>query len=260
MDAAGPLSRTVQDSALLLALMAGRDPRDPLTSSRAVPDYRALLGAGLRGLTVGVVSELTGGETDPEVREAVAQAARLLEKLGARVEEVSLPAVPLAGAVFMALADSEGAGWHLPWLRQRPGDYDRATRRRLLTAALLPAAVYHQAQRARVLIREQVLGALEQRDALLSPTAPRPAPPIVQAAAPITGKAEVAGRFFTRRAYTTPASLAGVPALAVPCGFSTTGLPLSLQIVGRRFDEATVLRIGHTYEQATDWHRRRPAL
>lgn len=261
MDAPGPLTRTVEDSALLLGLMAGRDERDPLSSDRSVPDYRAGLGAGVRGLRLGIVRELTyEGDTDPEVREAVSQAARALEKLGARVEEVSLPLLPLAGAVFMALADSDGAGLHLPALRSRSDDYDRATRRRLLAGALLPTAVYHQATRARALIREQVLDALGPCHALLSPTSPRPAPLIAQTAAPITSKEEVAGRFFARRSYTTPASLAGVPALAVPCGFSASGLPLSLQIVGRRFDEATLLRIGHAHEQATDWHRRRPPL
>ena len=200
------------------------------------------------------------GRYRPEVREAVSQAARVLEKLGARVEEVSLPLVPLAGAVFMALADSDGAGLHLASLRSRPDDYDRATRRRLLTAALLPTAVHQQATRARALIRAQVLDALGPCHALLSPTSPRPAPLITQTAAPITSKEEVAGRFFARRSYTTPASLAGVPALAVPCGFNAAGLPLSLQLMGRRFDEATLLRVGHAFEQATEWHHRRPPL
>lgn len=261
MDTAGPLSRTVEDSALLLGLMAGRDSRDPLTSGRAVADYRGALTGQISGLTVGVIRELmSGDDTDPEVRQAVREAARLFDKLGARVEEASLPLLPHAGAVFMALADSDGAGLHLGWLRSRPGDYDAGTRRRLLAAALLPAAVRHQAERARALIRAQLLATLERYDALVCPTAPRPAPPIAQMAAPIVGKAEVAARFFTRRSYTTPASLAGVPALAVPAGFSASGLPLSLQIIGRPFDEATILRIGHTWEQATDWHRRRPRL
>jgi aspartyl-tRNA(Asn)/glutamyl-tRNA(Gln) amidotransferase subunit A len=160
----------------------------------------------------------------------------------------------------MALADSDGAGLHLEWLRRRPGAYDAGTRRRLLTAALLPAAVRHQAERARALIRAQVLDALERHQVLICPTAPWPAPPIAQMTAPITSKAEVAARFFTRRSYTTPASLAGVPALAVPGGFSAAGLPLSLQVIGRPFDEAGVLAVGQAWEQATDWHRRRPEL
>ena len=260
MDIAGPLSRTVEDSALVLRLIAGRDPRDPTTSARPVDDCLPRLGDDLRGLRVGLIRELTaGGETDAETREAVTRAAAELAKLGARVDEVSLPLLPLAGAVFMALADSEGAGLHLPWLRSRPGDYDRATRRRLVTAGVLPAAVVHQAERARTLIRDQVHGALARHDLLICPTSPRPAPPIEQHRMPIASKADVAGRFFGRRSYTTPASLAGVPALAVPCGFSTTGLPFSVQIIGRPYDEATVLRAGHAYERATDWHLRRPA-
>jgi aspartyl-tRNA(Asn)/glutamyl-tRNA(Gln) amidotransferase subunit A len=261
MDAAGPLSRTVEDSALVLRLIAGRDERDPTTSARPVPDYPALLGGDLRGTTVGLIRELTSGaETDDETREAVTRAAAALVALGARVEEVSLPLLPLAGAVFMALADSEGAGLHLPWLRSRPRDYDRATRRRLLTAGILPASVVHQAERARALLRDQVHEALARHDLLICPTSPRPAPTIAQLRAPIGSKAEVAGRFFGRRSYTTPASLAGVPALAVPCGFSRAGLPLSLQIIGRAYDEAAVLRAGHAYEQATDGHRRRPPV
>ena len=260
MDIAGPLSRTVEDSAFVLRLIAGRDPRDPTTSARPVDDYPARLGGDLRGLRVGLIRELTAGaETDGETREAVTRAAAELAKLGARIDEVSLPLLPLAGAVFMALADSEGAGLHLPWLRSRPGDYDRATRRRLVTAGLLPASVVHQAERARTLIRNQVHDALARRDLLLCPTSPRPAPTIEQHRAPIASKAEAAGRFFGRRSYTTPASLAGVPALAVPCGFSTTGLPLSVQIIGRPYDDATVLCAGHAYERATDWHLRRPA-
>jgi aspartyl-tRNA(Asn)/glutamyl-tRNA(Gln) amidotransferase subunit A len=261
MDAAGPLSRTVEDSALVLGIVAGHDPKDPLTSRRPVPDYAGALGGTLRGLRIGVVRELTlGPHTDPEVRDAVRQAATVLGKLGAELSEVSLPLVPLAGVVFMALADSEGAGLHLHWLRTRPGDYDRGTRRRLLAASLLPTAIYHQAQRARALIRAQVLDALAHQDVLLAPTAPRPAARIADMVARITSKEEAAGRFFTRRSFTTPASLAGTPALSVPCGFSASGLPIGLQVVGRRFADAIVLRVGHAYEQATDWHHRRPPL
>jgi aspartyl-tRNA(Asn)/glutamyl-tRNA(Gln) amidotransferase subunit A len=215
----------------------------------------------VRGLRLGVVRELTAGaETDGEVRAAVEAAAARLGQLGAVVGEVSLPLVPLAGAVFMALADSEGAGLHARWLRERPGDYDAGTRRRLLAAGLLPATLHHQAQRARVLIRQQLLDALGSHDALLAPMAHTAAPPIAAGQAPITRKADVGPRFFTRRCYGTPASLTGVPALSVPCGFTASGLPIGLQVIGRPFDEATILRVAHAYEQATDWHRRRPPL
>ena len=257
MDAPGPLTRTVEDGALVLALIAGRDERDPLTSRRPVPDYRAELTGDVRGLRIGVVSELTTGpDTSPEVGRTVETAAALLGRLGASVDQVSLPLLPLAGAVFMALADSEGAGLHLDALRTRPADFDRGTRRRLVAAGLLPTAITQQAARARTLIRNDLRAALDRFDALLSPTAPTTASPLSAMTAPIESGDAAARRFFTRRSYTTPASLAGVPALSVPCGFSSTGLPIGLQLMGRPFEETTILRIAHAYEQATDWRRR----
>lgn len=261
MDQPGPLTRGVEDNALVMSVIAGRDDRDPVSSRRPVPDYRAALNRDVRGLRIGVVTELVRGtDTVAEVTAAVDASANVLRGLGAVVEDVSLPLVSIAGAVFMALADSEGAGLHRRWLTTRPADYDQATRRRLLTASLLPATVYHQAQRARALIREQILDALQRYDVLLSPTAPTAAPPIAAGASPITSHAEAAGRFFTRRSYSTPYSLAGTPALSIPCGFTASGLPIGLQLAGRPFDESMVFRVAHAYERATDWHRRRPVL
>ena len=261
MDAPGPITRTVADCALLTRLIAGRDPADPLTSAQPVPDYAAGLTGDLRGVRVGVVRELVAGpETAAEVRAAVLAAAGVLTGAGAIVEEISLPLLPLAGAVFMALADSEGAGAHLAWLRARPGDYDRGTRRRLLTAGLLPTALYHQALRGRALIRAQLRAALARVDLLLSPTAPRVAARIADMRAPIASAADAGARFFTRRSYTTPASLAGIPALSVPCGFSSDGMPIGLHLAARPFAEGLLLRAAHAYEEATAWHRRRPAI
>lgn len=260
MDAAGPLARTVRDAALLFELIAGHDPRDPLTSRRAVPDCLGTLEGGVRGLRIGVVRELTASaETAEEVRGAVTAAARAFEREGAIVEEVSLPLLPLAGAVFMTLADSDGAGLHGAWLRTRPGDYDRGTRRRLLTAALVPAAAYHEAARARALIRRQVLEALARCELLLCPVAPQLPALITAMAAPITARAQVAGRFFARRSFVTPAALAGVPAIAVPAGLSTSGLPLAVQLIGRPFDEPTLLRAARAHERAAPTLGRPPA-
>ena len=254
MDTAGPLTRTVEDAALLIQVVAGHDPRDPFTSRRPSPECSSTLGRGVGGLRIGVIRELTlGEETHTEVRAAVTAAAGRLQGLGATVDEVSVPLVPLAGAVFMALADSDGAGLHQPWLRARPMDYDQGTRRRLLTASLIPTATYQQAARARALIRAQLRAALVPYDLLLCPTAH-------QAAPPITTRQDVAGRFFTRRSYVAPASLAGIPAIAIPCGFTRDGLPISLQLLGRPFDEATLLRAAYAYEHDTEWSRRRPAL
>jgi aspartyl-tRNA(Asn)/glutamyl-tRNA(Gln) amidotransferase subunit A len=261
LDAAGPLTRTVEDAALVLGVIAGPDPADPLMRQAAAPDVMTPLRSGVRGLKVGVIRELTlGSDTNPEVRAAALAAADVFRGLGATVDEVSLPLLPLAGAVFMAIADSEGAGRHRQWLATRGQDYDAGTRRRLVTAGLIPTAVYHQATRARALIRAQVLAALGQSDVLLAPTAPRTAPPIAQNQAPVTSSEAAAARFFTRRSYTTPFSLAGVPAISIPCGFGAAGLPIGLQIAGRLFDEPTVFRAAWAYEQATPWHRARPSL
>ena len=261
MDTPGPIARTVEDVALLLGAIAGHDPNDAQSSRQPVPDYAGTLASGVRGLRVGVVTELTHSpDTSDEVRRGVTDAVAVLGGLGAVVEEHSLPLVRLAGAVFMALCDSEGAGLHLRWLRSRPGDYDAGTRRRLLTASLLPAAAYHQAARARGLLRRQVLDGLARFDLLAWPTAHQTAPAITSGRSAVTTREAAAGRFFTRRSFTSPASLAGVPAIAVPCGLDRAGLPLSLQLVGRPFDEATVLRAAHAYEQATGWSRRPPGL
>jgi aspartyl-tRNA(Asn)/glutamyl-tRNA(Gln) amidotransferase subunit A len=259
MDAIGPMTRTVEDSALLLSVIAGPHPSDPHMRQAPPPDVLTGLRDGGRGLRIGVVRELVESpDTDREVRAAVVAAADVLRGLGAIVEDVSLPLVPLAGAAFMALADSEGAGMHLPWLQTRAGEYDRATRRRLMAAALLPAASYHQAARARTLIARQVLEALTRFDLLLAPTQPRPAPRIASGQAPVASTADAAARFFTRRSYTTPFNLAATPAISLPCGFTATGLPIGLQLAGRRYDDATVLRAAWAYERATEWHRRRP--
>jgi aspartyl-tRNA(Asn)/glutamyl-tRNA(Gln) amidotransferase subunit A len=259
MDQIGPITRTVEDAALVLSVIAGPDARDPQMRPSAPDDVVTHLRDGVRGLRIGVVRELVhGADTNAETRTAVLAAAEQLRTLGATVEEISLPLVPLAGAVFMALADSEGAGAHQASLRTRPGDYDTGTRRRLLAASLLPTAAYHEATRARVLIANQVLAAFARFDLLLAPTQPGPAPSIAAGQARVVSKADAGGRFFTRRSYTTPFNLSATPAISIPCGFTTSGLPIGLQLAGRRYDEATVLRAAWAYEQATPWHQRHP--
>ena len=261
MDQVGPLTRTVEDSTLVLGIIAGHDAKDPLTSRASVPDYAAALAGGVKGLRIGVITELVdGADTHVEVGTAVREAARALAGLGAAVETISLPLIPLAGAVFMALCDSEAAGRHKPWLTTRPEEYDAGTRRRLITAGLIPAVAVHRAARARALIREQVLAALANFDLLLAPTSPHPAPAIASHTAPVTSKEEAAKRFFARRSYTTPASLAGVPAISVPCGFTAGDLPIGLQLIGRPLGESSVLAAAHAWESAAGLSTRRPAL
>jgi aspartyl-tRNA(Asn)/glutamyl-tRNA(Gln) amidotransferase subunit A len=194
------------------------------------------------------------------VGNAVAEGARILAGLGAVVEEISMPSLRWSGAAFMAICDSEAASAHQAWLRTRAGDYDRATRRRLLTASLLPTALYHQAARARARIRAEITAAFTRHDLLLSATQASAAPLVSRDALPVTSKEEAARRFFGHRSHTTPYSLAGTPAISVPCGFTTSGLPIGMQLAGRAFEESTVLRAAHAYERATPWHSRRPPL
>jgi len=260
MDQVGPLTRTVEDAALVLGVIAGHDPSDPTTSRSAVPDYRAALAAGVKSKRIGVITELVdGADTQAEVRGAVREAARGLATLGATVEDISLPLISHSGGVFMALCDSEAAGRHKPWLATRAGEYDTGTRRRLLAAGLIPAAALHQAARARSLIREQILGALAKLDLLLAPTSPHPAPAIAFHTAPVTSKQEAGRRFFGRRSYTTPASLAGVPAISVPCGFTRNNLPIGLQIIGRPLGESAVLGAAGAWERAAGLSMRPPS-
>jgi aspartyl-tRNA(Asn)/glutamyl-tRNA(Gln) amidotransferase subunit A len=259
MDAIGPITRSVEDAAVVLSVIAGPDPADPRMRQAAPADVFGRLRDGVSGLRIGVIRELVdSADTNTETRACVRAAAEVFGKLGARLEDVSLPLVPLAGAVFMALGDSEGSGLHQTWLRERAHEYDVATRRRLLAASLLPTAAFHQAARARTLITREALGALERFDLLLAPTQPGPAPLIANGRKPVTSKEDAGGRFFTRRSYTTPFNLAAMPAISIPCGFTTNGLPIGLQLAGRRYDEATVLRAAWAYEQATPWHERRP--
>ena len=172
MDQVGPLTRTVEDCALVLTLIAGYDAKDPTSSRRAVPDYRATIAAGVKGTRIGVITELVDGpETQAEVRGAVREAARGLADLGATVEDISLPLIPHAGGVFMALCDSEAAGRHKPWLATRAEEYDAGTRRRLVSAGLIPAVPLRSASTPRPSrARRKRLSAFS----VAAPTPPRP--------------------------------------------------------------------------------------
>ncbi|MFQ5873470.1 MAG: amidase [Dehalococcoidia bacterium] len=261
MDSAGPMTRTVEDCALLLGIISGHDPQDRLSSKLPVPDYTRGLGAGVKGMRVGYIREHTEAkELDEEIGAAVKQALEVLAGLGAQVEPVSIPLASLAGPIYIAICDSDAAEVHHKLLRVRAKEYDAATRTRLFAASLLPAILYHRAQRARELLRRQMLEAVKDLDVLVSPVTSAPPPTLAEAARPLESEADVRARIFGARFYTIPYSLAGLPAVSVPCGFTKTGLPIGLQIGGKAFDEATVLRVAAAYESATDWYTRRPDL
>ena len=255
MDAVGPISRTVEDAAITLGAIAGRDPRDPHTSDAPVPDYRAALTGDVRGMKVGVISEIMGsGLVDDEVRGAVSKAVAVLGELGAEVEEVSVPLSTAATAVSGTLLSVEPAATHSRWVRERLHDYGHDNRIGLVVGSILPAQAYYKAQKLRSMIRDQVHAALDRYDVLALPTSGRPAP-VVEDDPVITSK-EASSRlgFLFTRIF----NLASAPALSVPCGFTSGGLPIGMQIGGRPFQDEVVMRAAHAYEQATPWHTMRP--
>ena len=256
MDTVGPISRTVEDAAITLGAIAGHDPRDGHTSTAPVPDYRAALGQGIEGLRIGVVTEQMESDlVDADVRNVVERAITVLGELGATVEEVSLPLSAIAGPISGALLAVEPANNHAKWVHENIDDYGHDDRILLLTGSIMPARYYNKAQKVRELIRRQVLETLSSYDALVFPTAGRGAQPVEDDPA-VTSK-ETSSRlpFLFTRIF----NLASCPAMSVPCGFDDRGMPVGLQIGGKPFSEETLFRIGHAYEQATDWHTRRPA-
>ena len=263
MDIGGPLSRTVEDCALTLQAIAGYDPLDPTTANRPVPDYRAGLGDSIQGLRVGVIREAASADfLHPQVRSAIAQALTDLEHLGATLTEVSLPLLPSAAAVTRAILAVESASLHHDWVRNRLHEYDHNVAIDFLTGSLLPASLYYKAQKLRELTRRQVLEVLQNVDVLALPSSSEPAPLLPQTAG-IKSKDEATERMAGRRSLTGVFNLASVPALSVPCGFVSldgSELPIGLQLAGRPFEDALLLKAAHAYEQHTSWHTRRPPI
>ena len=192
--------------------------------------------------------------------DAFERAIEVLKTLGAEIGEVSLPWAKHAIPLQMLTSDADSASMYVDALRTQWDRFDVGTRTRMATALLVPAPIYSRAMRARVLVRAQVLDALKNWDALICPTHPKPAGLIDDTREKVESKADVSQRLILRRIGTHTFGAANVPTLALPMGFSGEGLPLSLQIAGRPFDEPTVYRIAHAYEQANAWHTRHPDL
>ena len=260
MDAAGPISRTVTDCAATLGAIAGYDPNDPYTRNAPVPDYMDGLDAGIRGLRVGVISDRVNADgVEPDVREAVNAAVAHMGELGAQVEEISIPLIADSAAISTTLIYVDATAVHRRGLRDYPEKYDHNNRVRLLTGALVPAQAHQKAARLRQMLRDQILDALNRVDVLALPASSVQATPIpTEAGLSKNGKEDFLTMLGGRRTYTSPFNVASVPALSINCGFTTDGLPVGLQLVGRPFDEPTVLRAAYAYEQATEWHTRRP--
>ena len=255
MDQVGPISRTVEDAAITLEAIAGYDPKDPYSRDVPVPDYRRALNGDIKGLRIGMIKELIHSEiVEPEVGDAIIKAGSVLGELGATVEEVSLPLTIHAGVISAVLINVESAMTYRDWIRDDLHGFGHGNQIGLLTGSLMPAQAYYKVQKLRELVRRQVLGALETYDVLILPTS-RSCAPILEDDPPITSKEMAAG---LPPVMTRPFNLASAPALSVNCGFNSQGLPIGLQIGGRPFDEETVLKVGHAYEQNTPWHGSRP--
>jgi aspartyl-tRNA(Asn)/glutamyl-tRNA(Gln) amidotransferase subunit A len=258
LDHAGPLARSVADCALMLQAIAGFDPRDAATSAEPVPDFSAGLAHGVQGLRVGLPREYFFEIIEPEVERLVDEAIATLERLGAQVQEVSLPHVRHAQVAGNVIMSSEAAAWHASWLRERPHDYGTDVLARIRGGLLVHATEYLHSQQMRALIQQDFSGAFEQVDVVVAPTVPLVAPPIGRTFEP-GGPLNVAPRSIANRT-TVPCNLTGMPAISVPCGFADGGLPVGLQIMGPAFSEALVLRVAAGYEAATAWRQKRPPL
>jgi aspartyl-tRNA(Asn)/glutamyl-tRNA(Gln) amidotransferase subunit A len=257
LDHVGPMARSVRDAALMLQIVAGHDPQDATSSRLPVGALTAALERSPAGVRVGLPDNYYFDGVTAEVRAAVEAAAAVLASLGASVRTLRLPDPATATDVANILARSESAAIHTRVLRERPHELGAAVRSRLEVGLHISAHDYLQAGRLRArLAREFVGEVFAEVDVLLAPTIPEAAPALdAVTAGPVDEIVRRMGRFSR---LTRPFNILGLPVVALPCGAAADGRPLGLQIVGRPFDEATVLRVAHAYEQATDWHRRRP--
>lgn len=277
LDQVGPITRTVEDNARVLEVIAGHDERDATSANLEVPTYTDALTGDVKNLKIGVPKEYLSEEVNPEVKEAVQKALGVYEKLGATWEEVSLPHSKYAEAAYYLISSSEASAnlarydgvrygersenaknmLEMYKLSRSEGFGDEVKRRIMLGTFALSSGNYEEyfekAQKVRTLIKQDFENAFEKYDVIIGPTTPTTAFKFGE-------KTDDPLAMYANDVLTVPVNLAGVPAMSVPCGFSSEGLPIGLQIIGKHFDEETVYRAAHAYEQATDHHTKRPQL
>lgn len=259
MDTAGPMTRTVEDCALMFGAIAGHDPRDPITARAPVQDYVAGLGDGVKGLRIGVVPGYFFHHLQPPVHAAVTQALETFQQLGAQLVEVDIRNIHGNISAQLTIESAEPSTYHQRWLRERPDDYGEDVRTLLEVGEMLLATHYLQAQRYRSLLRAEFMDAFRKVDVFVCPTLPFTATRVGEMKVVIENGVEE-DMLSAIMQFTGVPSLTGLPSLAVPCGFDPDGLPVGMQIIGRPFDEATLFRAGAAFQSATDFHRRAPAL
>ncbi len=253
LDHAGPMAWTAEDCALLLQAMAGHDPADPASAEREVPHFTADLSRGVKGLRVGVVRHFfeTDNPASPATRAGIDDALDYFRREGAEVREVTLSPLADYHAVCFLIIIAEAYALHRPWLRTRFAEYGELLRDRLALAALMSGPDYVQTIRRRRVLCQEMKAAMADLDILVSAAQPTEAPPI---------DAVPKWTMLDRPNLTSPFNVTGYPAISVCTGFGEGGLPVSMQLVAKPFQEQTVFRIAHAYETATDWRNRRPEL
>jgi aspartyl-tRNA(Asn)/glutamyl-tRNA(Gln) amidotransferase subunit A len=258
LDTVGPLAQTVEDCALLTGLMAGADPEDPTASSLPVPDYMAAAKLPVKGLKIGVPTAFYVDDLDAEVASALDETLAVLKQEGAEIVKVDLPDQRQLTAACQFVLATEAASLHKRWMIERPQDYGAQVLMRLQNGLAIPAVSYLEAMRWRGPALSAYLAAVAGTDAVLAPVAPMPAPTIAESDVGNSHDAEAVIQRVTR--FTRPINYLGLPSLSIPAGFTKSGLPVGMQIVGRSFDEAMLVRIGAAFQRATDHHQKVPKI
>jgi aspartyl-tRNA(Asn)/glutamyl-tRNA(Gln) amidotransferase subunit A len=256
LDTVGPLARSVEDCALLLGLMAGADPEDPTAIAGPLPDYMAATRAPIKGLTIGVPSAFYVDDLDSEVARILEETIAVLKREGANVVTVDLPDQRQLTAACQLVLAVEAAAFHKRWLIERPQDYGPQVLMRLQNGLAIPGVTYLEAMRWRGPALAAHLTAVDGVDAVIAPVAPVAAPTIAESDVGNSPDAEAVIQRLTR--FTRPVNYLGLPSLSIPSGFTRSGLPVGMQLIGRAFDEAMLLRIGAAFQRATDFHTRAP--
>jgi aspartyl-tRNA(Asn)/glutamyl-tRNA(Gln) amidotransferase subunit A len=256
LDTVGPLARSAEDCALLLGLMAGADPADPTAVNGPVPDYTAAIRQSIKGLTIGVPTAFYVDDLDPEVARILDDTIAVLKREGAHIVQVELPDQRQLTAACQLVLAVEAAAFHKRWLIERPQDYGPQVLMRLQNGLAIPGVSYLEAMRWRGLALSAYLAAVAAADAVIAPVAPVAAPTIAESDVGNSPDAEAVIQRLTR--FTRPVNYLGLPSLSIPAGFTAGGLPVGMQLIGRSFDETTLLRIGAAFQRATDFHDRVP--
>ncbi len=256
LDTVGPLARTALDCALLLGLMAGADADDPTAVAGALPDYLAATRKSIKGLKIGVPTAFYVDDLDPEVERILDDTITVLKREGAEIVQVELPDQRQLTAACQLVLAVEAAAFHKRWMIERPQDYGPQVLMRLQNGLAIPGVSYLEAMRWRGPALAAYLAAVAGVDAVIAPVAPVAAPTIAESDVGNSPDAEAVIQRLTR--FTRPINYLGLPALAIPSGFTKSGLPVGMQLIGRSFDEAMLLRIGAAFQRATDFHARVP--